>query len=56
MLPIMVGQLPAIRDVFYVVFPSGQLWTAACGGGPQRGDGAGQVSYVFVAFQHYAHI
>lgn len=52
----MVGKLPAIRDVFYVVFPSGQLWTAACGGGTQRGDGAGQVSFVFLAFQHYAHI
>lgn len=37
-------------------FPSGQLWTAACGGDPQRGDGAGQVSCLFLVFQHFAHI
>lgn len=30
----------------FVVFPPGQFWPAACGGGLHRGDGGEQVSYM----------
>lgn len=32
--------------VFVLFFLVGQFWPTACGGGPQSGDGGGQVSHV----------
>lgn len=46
----LVKCLVSSNHMWCVIFPSGQFWPAACGGGPHRGDGGGQVSYMSLSF------